>query len=154
VLGWGQYADAFHITSPEPEGMQLERAIRDCLMDSNIATGEVGYVNAHGTGTRDNDQVESLVLARLFGAIPTASAKRSFGHTMGATAAVEAVACCLALREHKLWASAGASEGTPILGIEVLQQTRAGTPNVVLSTTLAFGGVNACLAFGRGERCA
>ncbi len=154
VLGWGQYADAFHLTSPEPSGNQLERAIHDCLADGNITHAEVGYVNAHGTGTRDNDQVESLVLSRLFGAIPTASTKRNFGHTMGAAAAVEAVACCLALIDQKIWASAGANEGTPVSGIEVLRQTRAATPNVVLSTTLAFGGVNACLAFGRGERCA
>jgi 3-oxoacyl-(acyl-carrier-protein) synthase len=153
-LGWGQYADAFHLTSPEPEGAQLERAIRDCLSDSDATTGDISYVNAHGTGTRDNDQVESLVLARLFGAVPTASAKRTFGHTMGAAAAIEAVACCLALQEQQLWASSGAAEGTPVPGIEVVSQTRAGNPNVVLSTTLAFGGINACLAFGRGERCA
>jgi 3-oxoacyl-(acyl-carrier-protein) synthase len=153
LLGWGQYADAYHLTSPEPAGHQLERAIRDSLADGNISTADVNYVNAHGTGTRDNDQVESLVLARLFGAIPTASAKRNFGHTMGAAAAVEAVVSCLALTEQKIWASAGAKDGTPVPGIEVVQQSRSDKLNVVLSTTLAFGGINACLAFGRGERC-
>lgn len=154
LLGWGEHPDAYHLTSPEPEGAQLQRAIDDALGDGGVARNQVGYVNAHGTGTRDNDQVETAVLARLFGAIPTASAKRTYGHTMGAAAAVEAVACCLALGGQRLWASAGAEGGTPLGGVEVLRTSRAGALDVVLSTTLAFGGVNACLAFGKGERCA
>jgi 3-oxoacyl-(acyl-carrier-protein) synthase len=154
LIGWGEHPDAYHLTSPEPEGLQLERAIVDALADAGAARGSVGYVSAHGTGTRDNDQVETAVLARMFGAVPTASAKRTYGHTMGAAAAVEAVACCLALGEQRLWASAGAAGGTPLGGVEVLRGTRAGALDVVLSTTLAFGGVNACLAFGRAERCA
>jgi 3-oxoacyl-(acyl-carrier-protein) synthase len=154
LLGWGEHPDAHHLTAPEPGGAQLERAINDALADAGVAHDAVGYVNAHGTGTRDNDQVETATLARLFGAIPTASAKRTYGHTMGAAAAIEAVACCLALMERQAWASAGAADGTPLTGVEVVRQTRAAALDVVLSTTLAFGGVNACLAFARAERCA
>lgn len=154
LLGWGEHPDAHHLTAPEPGGVQLERAIVDALADAGIARTTVGYVNAHGTGTRDNDQVESTTLARLFGTIPTASAKRTYGHTMGAAAAVEAVACCLALIDQRLWASAGAADGTPLPGIDVVRTTRSGALDVVLSTTLAFGGVNACLAFGKADRCA
>lgn len=154
LLGWGEHPDAHHLTAPEPGGVQLERAISDALADAGVARSAVGYVNAHGTGTRDNDQVETSTLARLFGAIPTASAKRTYGHTMGAAAAVEAVACCLAIGDQRLWTSAGSVDGTPMPGVEVVRQTRAGALDVVLSTTLAFGGVNACLAFGKGERCA
>ncbi|HEX3135228.1 MAG TPA: beta-ketoacyl synthase N-terminal-like domain-containing protein [Planctomycetota bacterium] len=154
LLGWGEHPDAHHLTAPEPGGVQLERAINDALADAGVERGAIGYVNAHGTGTRDNDQVEISTLARLFGAIPTASAKRTYGHTMGAAAAVEAVACCLAVGDQRLWASAGAAEGTAMPGVEVVRQTRFSVLDVVLSTTLAFGGVNACLAFGKGERCA
>jgi 3-oxoacyl-[acyl-carrier-protein] synthase II len=154
LLGWGEHPDAYHLTAPEPGGIQLERAITDALADAGITRTAVGYVNAHGTGTRDNDQVETSTLARLFGAVPTASAKRTYGHTMGAAAAIEAVACCLAITEQQLWASAGSADGTPMSGVEVMRQTRAGALDVVLSTTLAFGGVNACLAFGKTDRCA
>jgi len=154
LLGWGEHPDAHHLTAPEPGGVQLERAINDALADAGVARNAIGYVNAHGTGTRDNDQVETSTLARLFGAIPTASSKRTYGHTMGAAAAIEAVACCLAIHEQQVWASAGAADGTPLPGIEVVRQTRASVLDVVLSTTLAFGGVNACLAFGKAERCA
>lgn len=154
LLGWGEHPDAHHLTAPEPGGVQLERAITDALGDAGVARDAIGYVNAHGTGTRDNDQVETSTLARLFGTVPTASAKRTYGHTMGAAAAVEAVACCLALIDQQAWASAGAADGTPLPGVEVVRQTRAATLDVVLSTTLAFGGVNACLAFGKAERCA
>ncbi len=154
LLGWGEHPDAYHLTSPDPQGVQLERAISEALGDAGVARAAVGYVNAHGTGTRDNDQVETMVLARMFGALPTASTKRTYGHTMGAAAAVEAVACCLALSDQQLWASAGAADGTPLGGVEVVCATRPGTLDVVLSTTLAFGGVNACLAFGKAERCA
>ncbi len=154
LLGWGEHPDAHHLTAPEPGGVQLERAINDALADAGVQRGAVGYVNAHGTGTRDNDQVETSTLARLFGAIPTASAKRTYGHTMGAAAAIEAVACCLAIGDQQVWASAGSADGTPMPGVDVVRQTRSGVLDVVLSTTLAFGGVNACLAFGKGERCA
>lgn len=154
LLGWGLSADAYHLTSPDPAGTHLRRAIGDCLADAGVAPGEIGYVNAHGTGTRDNDQCESQVLASLFGAVPTASSKGTFGHTMGAAAAVEALACCLALRDQRLWASAGAAGAQPLGGIEVLTATRAGRLGVACSTTLAFGGINACLAFAGGERCA
>jgi 3-oxoacyl-(acyl-carrier-protein) synthase len=154
LLGWGLSADAHHLTSPDPAGTHLRRAIGDCLADAGVAHDEIGYVNAHGTGTRDNDQCESAVLASLFGAVPTASSKRTFGHTMGAAAAVEALACCLALREQKLWASAGSAGAQPLGGIDVVTATRPARLSVACSTTLAFGGVNACLAFAGGERCA
>lgn len=154
LAGWGLSADAHHITSPDPSGVHLTRAIDDCLADAGATANAVGYVNAHGTGTRDNDQCETQVLAARFGAVPTASAKRTYGHTMGACAAIEAVACCLALADGRLWPSAGAADAEVMGGVEVLKTTRSAQIDLALSTTLAFGGVNACLAFGRAERCA
>jgi 3-oxoacyl-(acyl-carrier-protein) synthase len=154
LLGWGLSADAFHLTSPDPNGTHLRRAIMDCLADAGVGPHDVGYVNAHGTGTRDNDLCESKVLGSVFGAVPTASSKRTFGHSMGAAAAVEALACCLALRDQSLWPSAGALQGTPVDGIDLVTRTRQTRLSVACSTTLAFGGINACLAFGGAERCA
>ena len=123
------------------------------MADAGAAPSAVGYVNAHGTGTRDNDQCETQVLANRFGAVPTASAKRTYGHTMGACAAIEAVACCLALADGRLWPSAGAADTEVMGGVEVLKTARSAQIDLAISTTLAFGGVNACLAFGRAERC-
>lgn len=154
LAGWGMRADAYHATAPDPHGAQLERAVRDALADAGARPDTIGYVSAHGTGTADNDACEAGVLARLFGAVPTASSKRTYGHTMGAAAAIEAVGCCLALQEGRLWASAGAELGTPLGGVEVLRATREARPAAVLSTTLAFGGVNAALVLTGAERAA
>lgn len=154
LLGWGLRSDAYHATRPDPHGTQLERAVGEALADAGVTPAAIGYVSAHGTGTADNDACETTVLARMFGAIPTASCKRTYGHTMGAAAAIEAVAACLALRDQALWPSAGADLGEAVGGVEVVRARRAGVLDCVLSTTLAFGGVNAALAFARGERAA
>lgn len=152
LLGWGLRADGHHATSPDPSGSQLERAVRDALGDAGLAPTAVGYASAHGTGTLDNDPCELAVLARIFGAVPTASCKRTYGHTLGASAALEAVASCLALIDQQLWPSAGADLGTPLSGVEVVRSVRPAALEAVCSTTLAFAGVNAALIFGRAER--
>lgn len=154
LLGWGMRADAYHATSPDPSGEHLLHAIDTCLGDAGLTAQDIDYVSAHGTGTIDNDGNELAVLARRFGAIPTASCKRSYGHTLGAAAAIEAVAACLAIRHQRRWASAGATDGTPLAGVEVLTHTRMGPVRAVISSTLAFGGANAALCFGGAERVA
>jgi len=153
-LGWGLRADGYHSTTPDPHAVQLQLAIRESLADAGLGPGAVGYVNAHGTGTRDNDECEARALGAIFGMVPIASAKRIYGHTMGACAAIEAVACCLALRHQRLWPSAGGQDGTPLPGIDLVQNARPGSLAVACSTTLAFGGVNAALLFGEAHRCA
>jgi 3-oxoacyl-(acyl-carrier-protein) synthase len=153
LLGWGLRADGYHVTSPDPSGAQLKRALDEALADAGLEAGDVDYVNAHGTGTRDNDDCETRTLASVFGAIPTASWKRTYGHSMGACAAIEAVGCALALREQALWPSAGAESGTPLAEVEVVRARRSAVVDVACSTTLAFGGVNAALLFGKADRC-
>jgi 3-oxoacyl-[acyl-carrier-protein] synthase II len=154
LLGWGMRADGYHATRPDPDGRELRRAIDDGLADAGLRTHEVGFVNAHGTGTRDNDETEARTLAGAFGKVPTASWKRTYGHTMGACAAIEAVGCVLALREQAALPNAGAEAGTPLDEVEVMRARRSLRLDAVCSTTLAFGGVNAALFFGRAERCA
>ncbi len=153
IVGWGMRADGYHVTSPDPTGAQLSRALTDALADGGVGAGEVGYVSAHGTGTKDNDGCETQTLSRMFGAVPTASWKRTYGHTMGACAAIEAVGCCLALRHQTILPSAGSDDGTPLGGVEVVRAQRSGRLDVVCSTTLAFGGVNAAILFATSGRC-
>ena len=154
LLGWGVRTDGYHATRPDPAGTHLEHAIRAALNDAGLTPANVGYVSAHGTGTADNDPCEVAVLAKVFGDVPTASCKRTYGHTLGASAALEAVASCLALIDQQLWPSAGAEVGTPLAGVDVVRTRRSALLDAVCSTTLAFGGVNAALIFGRGERVA
>jgi len=157
LAGWGLRADAYHITSPDPAGTQLDRAIADALSDAGVAASSIGYVSAHGTGTVDNDACEAVVIARRFGAVPMASCKRTYGHTLGAAAAIEAVACCLALAGQEIWPSAGAADavdagnGHVLAGPEIVRRARPARLDAVLSTTLAFGGVNAALVFTPGD---
>jgi len=148
LRGWGLRNDAHHPTAPHPEGRWLARAIRDALADCDTDPGDVGYVNVHGTGTRDNDAAEAAAVAETFGRIPVASSKGIYGHTMGAASAVEAVAVVLALREGRLFANS-AGHGDPLEAVDVVGATRA-APGLrcALSTSLAFGGVNAALCFG------
>lgn len=154
LLGWGMRADGYHATAPDPSGAHLDRCITDCLRDADLAAEAVDYVSAHGTGTVDNDGNEVAVLARRFGAVPTASCKRIYGHTLGASAAIEAVASCLALSDGRRWPSAGAELGTPLTDVAVVRTCEHARVRAVLSTTLAFGGANAALCFGPGERSA
>jgi 3-oxoacyl-[acyl-carrier-protein] synthase II len=151
LLGWGLQADGYHATAPDPSGLHLTRCIDDCLIDSGLNAGDIDYVSAHGTGTADNDVNEARVLAQRFGAVPTASCKRSFGHTLGASAAIEAIASCLALERGCRWPSAGADCGTPLSDIAVVTHCESTPLRAVLSTTLAFGGSNAALCFGPSE---
>ncbi len=153
LAGWGLRADAYHATTPDPSATQLEATIRDSLADAGIDAREVGYVSAHGTGTRDNDTCETRALAAVFGHVPTASCKRTYGHTMGASAAIEAMAATLALMRQELFASGGSELGTPMTDVDVLRAPRPARLTAVCSTTLAFGGMNASLIFAGAERC-
>ena len=154
VLGWGLRADAHHAAAPEPKGEQLERAIRDALNNAKLSPRAINYISAHGTGTLDNDACESAVIARIFDEVPTASCKRIFGHTMGASAAVEAVVSCLALEHGEWYPNAGGANATPIDDITVADHVGSlNSDAYILSTTLAFGGTNAALIFGRANVC-
>jgi 3-oxoacyl-[acyl-carrier-protein] synthase II len=149
LAGWGQRNDAHHATAPEPTGRWLATAIDDCLRDAHRPPQAVAYVSAHGTGTRDNDRAEAQAIAATLGeSVPVASCKRTYGHTMGAAAAVEAVISVLALKSRTCWPSAGLDPGVAtVSGITLCRASLPLAGDAVLSTTLAFGGVNAALLF-------
>ena len=154
VAGFGMGSDGADITAPNAAG--AARAMRAALADAGCAPGEVGYVNAHGTGTRLNDRTETAALQDLFGAalpgIPVSSTKSMIGHCMTAGGALELIATALALREGVLPPTAGYTTPDPDCDLDcVPNEARAADVAVALSNAFAFGGLNAVLV---ARRCA
>jgi nodulation protein E len=150
IVGFGMSADASHITQPHPDGAAA--AMRQALKDANATPEEVGYISAHGTGTQVNDTTEAAAIHQVFGPraseIPVSSTKSLHGHSIGASGALEALATTLALHESLLPANAGVTQIDPTLHLDVvLNAPRKATPKLALSNSLAFGGLNAVLAF-------
>ncbi len=155
VRGFGVTCDAYHITAPEPEGAQAIRAIRDALNRAEMGPDEIDYVNAHGTGTRDNDSMETRALRAALmtedGRLPpVSSTKRCTGHTFGAAGAIEAIVCVQAIREGVAPGNAGSVEGDPALDLPIVRGgSRSTEVRAALSTNFAFGGNNTALIFSR-----
>ena len=156
LAGWGTSCDAWHATAPHPEGDGAVAAMRQALSRAGRSAGDIGYVCAHGTGTRDNDRVEGNALKRVFGerVPPFSSAKRFFGHTLGASGAINAAVCVLALQRQGLPPNPGFETGDPAIGLEPVRAFRAAALAHVMSNSFGFGGNNAVLVFSRpaGER--
>lgn len=152
LAGWSNTCDAHHPTAPHPEGRGAERAMRQALVAAGRTPADVDYVNAHGTGTPENDRAEGQALRALFGDdLPAiSSTKRVFGHTLGAAGAIEAVVSVLALARGFLPGNPGFTTLDPHSGIEPLRATRAAEPSLVLSNSFGFGGNNTALCFGEG----
>jgi len=149
IVGFGMSADAHHITQPKAEG--AANSMRRALEDADASPEDVGYINAHGTGTQVNDTVEAAAIHQVFGPhapqVPVSSTKSLTGHSIGATGAIEALATILALHDGLLPANAGVTEIDPALHIDVILGTnRESRPRLALSNSLAFGGLNAVLA--------
>jgi nodulation protein E len=149
IVGFGMSADASHITQPLASG--AASAMRKALKDANASLEEVGYINAHGTGTQANDATESAAIHQLFGPrasqIPISSTKALHGHSIGATGAVEALATILALKENLLPINAGVTQIDTALDLDVIiEAPRKAAPTLAISNSLAFGGLNAVLA--------
>ena len=152
VTGYGNTCDAYHITAPDPSGSGAVRAIRMAVTESGIGDDDTVYVNAHGTGTHLNDVMETKALREVFGEqaekLHISSTKSVTGHMLGATGAVEAIASVLALKEGIVPPTANYKEPDPECDLNY-------TPNVAvkadltcaISTSLGFGGHNACIAF-------
>ncbi|HEX3374845.1 MAG TPA: beta-ketoacyl-[acyl-carrier-protein] synthase family protein [Edaphobacter sp.] len=156
IVGFGFSADAGHITQPQAEG--AASAMRQAIADANTTTGgacgsleDVGYINAHGTGTQVNDVTEAAAIHQVFGTrasqIPVSSTKSLHGHSIGASGAIEALSTIIALKENLLPANACVTTIDPAIHLDViLGSPRSTTPKLALSNSLAFGGLNAVLA--------
>ncbi|TNJ14293.1 beta-ketoacyl-[acyl-carrier-protein] synthase II [Aeromonas sobria] len=148
LLGDGESSDAWHISAPHPQGEGAERAMQMALARAGLEADRVGYVNAHGTATRLNDEMESRALARLFpNPVPVSSTKVLTGHTLGAAGATEAALCCL-LIERALPLPPQNETADPALGPIALVQDQ-GPVDIIMSNSFAFGGNNVSLIFGK-----
>jgi nodulation protein E len=152
VVGFGMSADAAHITQPSAEG--AARAMRAALGDSGLQPDEIGYINAHGTGTAANDPTETAAIRAVFGKhaekLAISSTKSMHGHALGAAAALEAAGTVLALRDGVLPPTANYNEPDPDCDLDVIpNQARQAQVECALSSSFAFGGLNAVLAFRR-----
>ena len=153
VTGYGNTDDAHHITAPDPEAAQSARAIKLAMDESVITGGDGVYVNAHGTGTPLNDKTETNAIKKAFGAeqaakLKVSSTKSMTGHMLGAAGAMEAFASVMALREGVIPPTINYSEPDPDCDL-FITPNKAIKANIkyALSSSLGFGGHNACLAF-------
>lgn len=146
LVGHATTSDAYHPTTPDPRGDGVYRTLRDALADSGIELKDVGYINAHGTGTSANDRAESRGIARLIGesSVPVVSLKSFFGHCMGSTGMLEATCGMLAMNEGFVPPTVNFSEPRPGCALDYVPNTsRQGDYNAFVSANYAFGGNNA-----------
>jgi 3-oxoacyl-[acyl-carrier-protein] synthase-1/3-oxoacyl-[acyl-carrier-protein] synthase II len=148
VLGYGAASDAYHFTTPHPEGKGLRLAIKEALRAGGLQPEDMAFVNAHGTGTTDNDRIEAHVFHQVFPRAPFFSTKGYIGHTLGAAGAIDAVLTIACLEQGKIPPSAGFSTPDPELPVSPVPETTAITGSIAISDTLAFGGNNSVLVLG------
>jgi nodulation protein E len=149
VVGFAMTSDASDIVMPSVEG--AARAIGGALKDARLSPGQIGYINAHGTGTAANDKTECAAVVQAFGAdadrLMMSSTKSMHGHLIGGTGAVELLACILALREGVIAPTVGYQAPDPDCALDIVPNVaREAKVDAVLSNAFAFGGLNAVLA--------
>jgi 3-oxoacyl-[acyl-carrier-protein] synthase II len=148
VLGYASGCDAYRITDERPDGAGAARAMRAALQDGGLGPGDVGYINAHGTGTRMNDRVETLAIRTVFAgrAPPVSSTKSMIGHLLAGAGAVEAIATLVALTEGWLPPTINYDAPDPDCDLDYVPNTaRVAHVRAALSNSFGFGGQNACL---------
>ncbi len=149
IVGYGATSDAYHITSPDPEGTGAAKAIQMALDDAGIKPEDVGYINAHGTGTPYNDAFETIAIKKVFGddtKVPVSSTKSMTGHLLGAAGGLEAVICAKAIVEGFIPPTVGLQNQDPELDLDYVPNTgREADLEYVLSNSLGFGGHNGTL---------
>jgi 3-oxoacyl-[acyl-carrier-protein] synthase II len=152
LAGYAATCDAYHITQPDPEGKGLSMAMRRAMASAGAATGEVDYINAHGTSTPYNDKYETLAIKKVFGeraqTVPISSTKSMTGHLLGAAGGIESVVCVKAIEQGIVPPTMNLEEPDPDCDLDyvpnVAREVRVRT---VLSNNLGFGGQNASVVF-------
>jgi 3-oxoacyl-[acyl-carrier-protein] synthase-1 len=146
IAGVGETSDAHSMSAPHPDGRGAAEAILQGLRQAGIEPGAVDYVNAHGTGTQQNDAAESRAIASALSAnVPVSSTKGLTGHTLGACGATEAIFTALAVQHGELPPNAGANPVDAQLGVNVVRERTQRAVKVAVSNAFAFGGSNAAL---------
>lgn len=159
LLGYGESADAYHMTSPDPSGNGAMRAMKKALSAAGIKPEEVDYINLHGTGTKYNDSMEAKAVFSVFGEnkVPASTTKPVTGHTLGAAGALEAAVCFACIEKDygreeiclpvQVWDRQQDSE-MPVLNIVDENSKNSGKVKICLSNSFAFGGANSSLIIG------
>ncbi len=154
MLGFGLSQDAFHIAQPDMQGAGPVRAMRWTLADAGLAPDEIDYINAHGTATVLNDQVETTAIKRVFGdyayRVPISSAKSMTGHCLGGSGAIEAIASVMSVCTDTIHPTINLENPDPACDLDYVPGTaRQQRVDTVLSNSFGFGGQNACLIVGK-----
>ena len=159
VAGCGERGDGFHRTRSSPDGKPAILAMQDALADAGLNPGDVDYVNAHGTSTPENDKMEAMSCAAVFGermaTLPISSNKSMLGHTLTAAGAVEAVISFLTIANGRIPPTINYRNPDPAIPLDVVPNTaRNATVRTVLSNSFGFGGQNTCLVLTAGPDAA
>jgi 3-oxoacyl-[acyl-carrier-protein] synthase-1 len=151
LLGYGESSDAYHMSTPHPEGAGARLALADALARAGLSPDAVDYINLHGTATVKNDEVEAAVVADLFDASTRASSTKGHtGHTLGAAGILETAITLLAMENDLVPATLNGSAPDPLCGPQLAFANESRKIRVALSNSFGFGGNNCTLAFGRG----
>ena len=150
LVGTGESSDAYHMSSPAPDGRGARAAMRQALAAAGLEPGDIDYINFHGTGTPSNDEVEACAVASVLGReVAGSSTKGATGHTLGAAGALEAVICALALQQGLQPAGVNTTAIDPALPVSYLRASRRQPLARVMSNSFGFGGSNCSLIFAR-----
>ena len=157
IIGYGENGDAYHIAAPSPEGEGAAECMRSALSDAGIEPSQVDYINAHGTSTPYNDEVETRAIKKVFGEhalrMPVSSTKSMTGHLLGATGAVEGIYTLLSIQEGILPPTINYQNPDPECDLDyVPNQARKQPVRVAMSNSFGFGGTNGCILFKKYEQ--
>ena len=149
LLGVGESSDAYHMSSPHPEGLGARLAMEAALRSAGLSPADIGYINLHGTATPANDAAEGKAVAALFGdRVPGNSTKGAMGHTLGSAGAIEALICAMALTDGRLPGSPGTGALDPSIPIRYQLHGEGASLRHALSNSFGFGGSNCSLVLG------
>ena len=154
VLGYALTNDAHHMTAPKPDGREAARAMQLALEDARASAHEVAYVNAHGSSTPLNDSTETRAIKRVFGdhayRLMVSGTKAYYGHSLGAVGAIEAAVCALAMSRRWLPPTINLAKPDPVCDLDYLaNEGRDADPELVMSNSFGFGGINASVVLKR-----
>jgi 3-oxoacyl-[acyl-carrier-protein] synthase II len=154
ILGYGMSNDAYHMTAPRPDGSQAARSMRLALKDAEVSADEIDYINTHGSSTPLNDSTETLAIKQVFAdrayRIPLSGTKGYYGHALGASGAIEAAICALAIEREWLPPTVNLQVADEACDLNFLPGTgRKQRVEHVLTNSFGFGGINAALVLRR-----
>jgi 3-oxoacyl-[acyl-carrier-protein] synthase II len=154
VLGYSLNNDGFHMTTPLPTGESSIRAMREALADAELAPGQIDYINAHASSTQLNDSAETASIKQVFGEhaqrLPVSGTKGYYAHPLGATGAIEAALCALALDRQWIPPTINYTNPDAACDLDIVpNHGRYSILKYVMSNSFGFGGINACVVLGR-----